>query len=105
MATYSAVKAAHKTLSGATVDTVQLTQPWDLVEVANQSGTSIYLTVNGATPTIAGDDTEIVEPGSTKLFPITVLGGAVIGSTTSPCHQVKIIGAGNAYDVIGTVAR
>lgn len=101
MATESVTRSAHNTLSGTTVDIINLIQPWDQVEISNQGASILTVTLNNVTPIALADNTEIVEAGVTKTFPVSVRGGAVVGSTTSPCHTVQLIGNGNAYSVVG----
>lgn len=91
MASYSAARAVHKTLTGTTVDTVTLASSADSVEVINRSGTDpLYVTVNGDVPTAAGDNTHIVLAGGFKEIPVPPTGSSIV---------VKVIGNGNAYTV------
>lgn len=53
--------AQHVTLVANTVATVTLTGDFQLVEVINVDGVAaVYFTVDGAAPTVAGDDTLVV---------------------------------------------
>lgn len=64
MANYTANVAKSATLGVATVDTVTFpaTYPYNTVTIVNRDGTSpIFFTVNGATPTVAGDDCYVVD--------------------------------------------
>lgn len=91
MASLSAAKSKHATLSGTTVDTVTLTGGYEFVEILNRHATEILsVTTNGVTPTAAGDDTEVI-PG----------GGSVVLEFSGATAAVKIIGNGNAYSVTG----
>lgn len=91
MASYEENRAVHKTLTSTTVDTVTLASRADSVEVINRTGTEpLYVTVDGSTPTAAGDDTHIVMPGGFKEIPVPAAGSSIV---------VKIIGSGNAYSV------
>ncbi len=55
------MESQHGTCTGATVVTKTLTKDASRVDVINVSGTApIYFTVNGGTPTVAGNDTFVV---------------------------------------------
>lgn len=101
MSTDSVIKSASNTLSGTTVDTVNLKQWWDRIEISNQGNTALSVTLDGSTPTALGDNTEIVEALTTKSFPATRQGNGVPGDAALFCHIVKIIGSSNAYSVTG----
>ena len=95
MASYTVNVAKHATLAGATVDTITFNAPGGRSVVISNDDTvnKLYVTfgLNGATattPTVAGDDTFVVRPGTSKQFD----NGAAITS-------VQIIGSGNAYHV------
>ena len=106
MATYSVTKSAHKTLTSTTVDTVNLMGAWDGVEVSNRGTVAIYVAWNGVTVTSAGDNTDIVEAGVTKLFsPAPRMAGDGPGDNTTAAHSLQIIGNGNAYSVTGVAGR
>jgi hypothetical protein len=94
MASYTATSAKHATLGASTVDTVTLGSDCNNVEVYNRAATvDIYFTVNGATPTVAGDNTYAVGPGTALLVSVPTSGATV----------VKLISTGaNAYSVTGT---
>lgn len=101
MASYTAVRAVHKTLTGTTVDTVTLTGEGnvDVLNRAAPGGADMYVTFagDGTTPTnpvALADDTEIIPPGGF----ITFTGGANRSDRNS---IVKVVGNGNAYSVIG----
>lgn len=103
MASYSAVKAKHPTLTANTVDTVVLSTRWDAVEIKNRGTTTAPLYVNtgrgGADdvtdPTVAGDDTEIVDQGESVLIEVPV-------DSASSDTVVKVIcSAAHAYSVTG----
>jgi hypothetical protein len=54
------------------------------VEVVSVGGTSpIYFTVDGSTPTVRGDDTYVVQPGSSNRVPVR---GAPPVTVTMVCH-------------------
>lgn len=61
MASYTATISKHATLVAATVDTVTLPGAVNSVEVLNRDGVAeIYFTVDGTTPTVGGDDTQVL---------------------------------------------
>lgn len=105
MSTDSVIKSASNTLSGTTVDTVNLKQWWDKIEISNQGTTTLTVTLDGTVPTALMDNAEIVEAGVTKLFPAPRQGDGVAGSASLFCHIVKIIGSGNAYSVVGVAGQ
>ncbi len=101
MASYSAVRSVHKTLTGTTVDTITLTGTIKKVAVLNRAaaGAADLSITHGeagttpAAPTALVDDSEFVAPGGfVELNPLLSPGDSVV---------VKIIGNGNAYSVIG----
>ena len=98
MASYSEALSKHATLAASTVDTVTLTGTFDgqgAAIVTNVTGTAaIYVTGDGSTPTVAGDDT-IVIPAVAGAF--VRLDFADEGS-----RAVKLISAGTpGYSVEG----
>lgn len=107
MATYSTYKSVHKTLTGTTVDTVDTTGYFKEADVLNRSApgaADLYVTYVtytddpppnpvATTPVAAANDTEIVPAGT-----VTTLRNPTGAAT---CWQVKIIGNGNDYSVIG----
>lgn len=105
MSTDSVIKSASNTLSGTTVDTVNLKQWWDKIEVSNQGTTTLTVTLDGSVPTALMDDAEIVEAGTTKLFPAPRQGNGVAGDTSLFCHIIKVIGNGNPYSVVGVAGQ
>jgi hypothetical protein len=72
MATITATGATtHPTLAAATVDVVTLNGDYQNVEVLNRdSAATIYFTVDGTTPGVAGDGTYIVPPGRAVNVPV-----------------------------------
>lgn len=96
MASHSAAKAVHKTLSGTTVDTVTLTGGWSDIEIINRGTTDLTVVFdNGATPsdpTALADDTEIIQAGSALMVDADPGDGNFVA---------KLKGSGNAYSVIG----
>jgi hypothetical protein len=85
MASYSVTAAKHATLAASTVDTVTLPGigTESHIEVSNWHSTAlIYFTADGSTPTVAGDDTLVVGPGTS----LTVTGFRVklISASAAP---------------------
>jgi hypothetical protein len=89
MASYSVNRAKHATLSANSVDTVRLLTRNSGVEVINRSASdTIYVRFSG-TPTVAGDDSIVVMPGSIYV-------------KLSPADTVKLISSGTPeYSVQG----
>lgn len=91
MASYTVERSKHATLSGTTVDTITITGAHNEIEVFNRSGSAdLYVTVDGKTPTSAGDNTDIVPAGTSLVVPAPAGDGGTV---------VKILGNGNAYTV------
>lgn len=105
MATDSVIKSASNTLSTTTVDTINLKQWWDQIEVSNQGTTALTVTLDGTTPTALMDNAEIVEAGTSKVFPAVRQGDGVAGSASLFCHIIKVIGNGNPYSVVGVAGQ
>lgn len=105
MATDSVIKSASNTLSTTTVDTINLKQWWDQIEISNQGTSTLTVTLDGTVPTALMDNAEIVEAGVSKVFPAVRQGNGIAGDTTYFCHIVKIIGNGNAYSVVGIAGQ
>lgn len=99
MASGSAFKAYHSTLSANTVDTVTLTAWSRYVLVINRSSDVIYATTDGTAPTVGGDDTYCVPANSSKmLFNEGVQPEPALGVAAS--SVVKLISTGTpAYSV------
>lgn len=104
MANYSASKVVSKTLSGTTVDRVEITGGWPAIEVVNRSTTQMLWALAGAPgvnppdPTAAADDVEPIQPGERIIVHV--------GQTTPGVSKfVKLIGNGNDFSVVGTVFR
>lgn len=98
MATYSAIRAKHATLTGLTVDSVQLSPTAD-IEVFNHTGSADLWVAVGlsspADPSIGGDDCDFVPAGCVRS--IHLPGGNSLGASVF----VKVIGNGNFYSVVG----
>jgi hypothetical protein len=93
VASYTANSVTHQTLAAATVDTVTLALDFNQVEVLNRGTTDIYFTADGTTPTVGGNDCQIVLAG----------GGVKVDVPTAGATVVKLISSGTpAYTVTGT---
>lgn len=103
MATISDIRAVSASLSTTTVDNVRLLQPWDSVEITNHdASTAIYVSDDGATnPTAAGEGFDVVLPGDTKVLKARLLTTATPDGSAVICHELRLIGNGNAYTVAG----
>lgn len=94
-------RSVYNTLSTTTVDTVTLQGHWVAVEVINREvpgGADLWVTAGKegdivATPSAALNDSYLVPAGTSAVI--------VIGQGASVRPQVKIIGSGNAYGVVG----
>lgn len=98
MATKNVTVGAHATLSGTTVDTVNITREVNTLCVLNRSGvTDLAVTVStaatpsAATPVQDADDTFKIPAGVSLTFNV---GAAGYDQT-----QLKILGNGNSYTV------
>lgn len=90
MATHTATKSVHETLTTTTADTVNLNDQWTEIEVINRSGTDpLYVRADGITAVAAADDTDVVMPGEAVLM------------NRIPAAGISIVGNGNGYSVIG----
>lgn len=92
MASYSADRSVHKTLSTTVADVVTLTMRSKRVEVLNRSTGSGPISINfgagSSTPTLLADNTEVVLPSSASNFDMPNDG------------VIKIVGSGNDYSVV-----
>lgn len=90
MATYTATKSVHKTLTSTTADTVNLNDQWTVLEVINRSGTApLYIRADGTTAVAEADNTDIALAGEAVLV------------NRIPSAGISVVGDGNAYSVIG----
>lgn len=73
MATYNVQRGKHATLGAATVDTVNFARSGNILRVANHDASAaIYFTYDAAVPTVAGDDTYFVAPGTSVIVEMGV---------------------------------
>jgi hypothetical protein len=98
MATYTVVSAKHATLSGTTVDIINLSSEGGDTIISNRAAsggadltaTVAYRGATAATPTAGIDNGFLVPAG----FALKVSAGSL------PVTQVQIIGNGQAYSVM-----
>lgn len=86
-----AARIRHETLVSSTVKTVTLTDSFVAVEVINVDGAGsvpVYVTTDGTTPTVAGDECDVVGGTAGAAISIPVQSGSRDGTT------VKLIAAG-----------
>lgn len=81
-------KVKHYTLVAATVQTVStLDDGYNAVEVTNVDGASaVYFTTDGTTPTVAGDDCQVLPAAISSL--------SVVERSAGAAPTVKLISAG-----------
>jgi hypothetical protein len=97
-ATVTKKYAYHGTLDGTDVDNVTLTQSNPTFTIVNRSANSIYFTVDGTVPTVAGDNTFVCPTGLTIAIP--VLQPATANQAQPAGTTVKLIaGSSSAYSV------
>jgi hypothetical protein len=104
MASYSASRAVHATLAASTVDTVTLTLTHPRIEILNRGTGDIFLTVDGSTPTVGGNDTFVVPSNGVGFFPNPFLAepGLAGGPQVPGRTVVNLISTGTpAYSVTG----
>lgn len=90
MASYTATKSVHKTLTTTTADTVNLNDQWTEIEVINRSGTDpLYVRADGTTAVAEANETDVVMAGEAVLM------------NRIPSAGISVVGNGNAYSVIG----
>lgn len=89
MATISVSRSKHTTLTAATVDTVTLTGGWDAIEVMNRGTDDIYFSVDGTTPTVAGDNSFVVRAAEALVVPAKTVNDVVkLISTSATAYSV-----------------
>lgn len=103
MATITDRKSVNATLSTTTVDVARLTQPWDYIEVTNLNSSEILtVTDDGATDPTAGlEGATVVPPSQSKVLKARRLNPTGDLSGTVTCHEIRVLGNGNAYVVEG----
>ena len=81
----------HGTLVAATVATVTLDSDHSNVEILNRGTDEIFFTVDGAAPTVDGNDVEIVPGGSALQVAAPKKGATVVRliSTGTPKYSVR----------------
>jgi len=94
MATYNVTRVKHATLAASTVDTVNLSHPDVKVNVFNRGSSDIYVTLDGTTPTVAGDNTFIVPANTARRFGLGVYAVAAVKliSASTPPYTVESLG-------------
>lgn len=88
-------RIVHGTLTADTVDTVTIVPDADEIEVVNVDGAAaVYFTVGGATPTVEGNDCEVV-PGAIGVLRVATPGEAPytvkLISTGTPKYSVRAV--------------
>lgn len=84
----------EKTLTASVVDTVNFDTDWNEVEVVSNGLAPLFVTVDGSSPTVNGEDSYILPAGTVSSRTIVVPGS---GTTT-----VKVISsAPTTYSVAG----
>jgi hypothetical protein len=79
----------HGTLVATVVTTVVLDGDFAYVEIINVDGLGpIYYTIDGATPTVAGDDVDVLPGAVASSGPVAAPG---IDKTTTPHTNVRLI--------------
>ncbi len=98
MAAYTVVYAAHKTLTGTTPDSVQITRWVTALEITNRSGGALYMTWR---PGIV-DPTTVPDPVAAAVD-VDVCPTGFLVSIDVPAGPVtmKILGNANDYSVVG----
>lgn len=85
----------HGTLTADTVETVALGADADTVEVVNRGEDEIFFRIDGTSPTVAGDDSEVVPAGTALEVDRRASGNAT----------VKLVSSGAADFTVRGVAR
>lgn len=99
MASYTVKRIKHATLSTGVEDDVTFTEATDSATVINHGTVPIYFTVDGTTPTLAGDEIYVCNAGINYQI-------SGIASKTStgkpPAVVVKLLASAScAYTVLG----
>lgn len=94
MATYSAARTQHQTLTANTVDTVTLDADYNEVEVVNRASSGdIYFTADGTTPVVAAAGTFIVRAGEALTTDPPTSGNSVIKLISTSACPYSVTGA------------
>jgi len=95
MATDSAVRSVHNTLSTTVADTITNTQIWPAVEIVNGDATeSLYVRQDGTTAVAAADGTTHILPGTTKVIKSEP-------DFSANTLTISVVGNGNIYSIEG----
>lgn len=91
MATYNVNRAKHVALTGSTVDTVNFAYSGSVVRVHNHATSGdIYFTIDGTTPTAAGDDTYFVAPGTSVTISDSKVATIKLISSSTPTYSAEL---------------
>lgn len=91
MSTYNVNRAKHVALVAATVDTVNFAYSGSSCRVHNHDSTAdIYFTIDGTTPTAAGDDTYYVAPGTSVVVNESIVATVKLISTGTPTYSAEL---------------
>ena len=91
MATHDVNRAVHATLSAATVDTVNFAYHGTVLRVTNHDASATaYFTIDGTTPTSAGDDTYYVGPSTSVSVSESKVSQVKVISSATPLVSVEL---------------
>jgi hypothetical protein len=82
MATYSAARAKHFTMTAAVVDTVTLAADYNSVRILNRGNGTIFVRADGVDPVVNGDNLDVIPPGQSLAV-----------RTPGPTTEVRLISA------------
>lgn len=98
MATYEVERAAHKTLTATTVDTIIM--PSIDVRIMNRSGSEpLWVTIDGTEPVAGADDIYIVPANSWIELRASSMTARHSADSTTDRATIKVLGNGNQYTV------
>lgn len=91
MANYSVIRAKHGTLTAGQADAVTLGFNSGSVEVVNRAttGGGLFFTIDGTTPTVAGDETYWVPVGESLVLATRGQGVVKLISATAAAYSVS----------------
>lgn len=96
MADYAAVSRSRHFVASTGGDTVTFTGGRNAVEIVNRQGAgTVYVSLDGTTPTVAGDDEEMIPAVAGSALLLKVPAGAV-----SPTVVKLIVDVATAVSVI-----